>query len=196
VSGSTGDEQALYVLLAAAGMRISEALALEKEHFVNDGQTIVVSQQVDRDMPRIVRYLKTDAGTREVDLSTEVAEYLRGFISGKSGLLFETRNGTPYLHNNLEQTAYKLLELTRKGWDSMPFVGSERHGSEEKGVRRTSTTFGWDTNPRQCPNSTPEWSSSWTAVSMKPSESVSASRSQASKLLQVLQEFRKKSNSN
>ena len=103
VSGSTGDEQALYVLLAAAGMRISEALALEKEHFVNDGQTIVVSQQVDRDMPRIVRYLKTDAGTREVDLSTEVAEYLRGFISGKSGLLFETRNGTPYLHNNLEQ---------------------------------------------------------------------------------------------
>ena len=103
VSGSTGDEQALYVLLAAAGMRISEALALEKEHFVNDGQTIVVSQQVDRDMPRIVRYLKTDAGTREVDLSTEVAEYLRGFISGKSGLLFETRNGTPHLHNNLEQ---------------------------------------------------------------------------------------------
>ena len=103
VSGSTGDEQALYVLLAAAGMRISEALALEKEHFVNDGQTIVVSQQVDRDMPRIVRYLKTDAGTREVDLSTEVAEYLRGFISGKSALLFETRNGTPYLHNNLEQ---------------------------------------------------------------------------------------------
>ncbi len=103
VSGSTGDEQVLYVLLAATGMRISEALALETKRFVNDGRTIVISQQVDRDMPRIVRYLKTDAGTREVDLSTEVAEYLRAFVSGTNGLLFETRNGTPYLHNNLEQ---------------------------------------------------------------------------------------------
>jgi integrase len=103
VSGSTGDEQVLYVLLAATGMRISEALALESKRFVNDGRTIVVSQPVDRDMPRIVRYLKTDAGTREVDLSTEVAEYLRAFVSGTNGLLFETRNGTPYLHNNLEQ---------------------------------------------------------------------------------------------
>ena len=84
-------------------MRISEALTLETKRFVNDGRTIVVSLQVDRDMPRIVRYLKTDAGTREVDLSTEVAEYLRAFVSGTNGLLFETRNGTPYLHNNLEQ---------------------------------------------------------------------------------------------
>jgi len=200
VSGSTGDEQALYVLLAATGMRISEALALETKRFVNDGRTIVVSQQVDRDMPRIVRYLKTDAGTREVDLSTEVAEYLRAFVSGTNGLLFETRNGTPYLHNNLEQRwltpRLQAMGIDEKGMDFMPFVGSERHGSEQKGVRRTSTTFGWDTNPRQCPNSTPEWSSSWTVVSMKPSESVSVSWSQASKLLQVLQESRKKSNSN
>jgi integrase len=103
VSGSSGDEQTLYVLLAATGMRISEALALETKHFVNDGRTIEVSQQVDRDTPRIVRYLKTDAGTREVDLSTEVAEYLRGFTNGKIGLLCDTRNGTPYLHNNLEK---------------------------------------------------------------------------------------------
>jgi hypothetical protein len=78
----------------------SEALALEVKHFVNNGQTIVVSQQVDRDTPRIVRYLKTDACTREIEVSTEVAEFLRGFITGKSGLLFETRNSTPYLHNN------------------------------------------------------------------------------------------------
>jgi len=83
VSGSTGEEQALYVLLAAAATRISEALALETKHFANDGRTIEVSQQVDRDMPRIVRYLKTDAGTREVDLSTEVAEYLRAFTRAR-----------------------------------------------------------------------------------------------------------------
>jgi integrase len=103
VSKSEGDEQALYVLLAATGMRISEALALETKHFVNDGRTIQVCQQVDRDRPRIVEYLKTDAGSREVDLSKEVAEYLRSFINGKDGLLFPTRNGTPHLHNSLGQ---------------------------------------------------------------------------------------------
>ena len=94
---------ALYVLVAATGMRISEALALESKHFVNNCRTIQVYQQVDRDHPRIVEYVKTDAGFREVDLYTSVGEYLQGFISRKDGLLFETRNGTPYVHNNLEQ---------------------------------------------------------------------------------------------
>ena len=102
-SESEGDEQSLYVLLAATGMRISEALALESKHFVNNCRTIQVCQQVDRDHPRIVNYVKTDAGFREVDLCTAVGEYLQAFINLKDELLFETRNGTPYLHNNLEQ---------------------------------------------------------------------------------------------
>ena len=88
VSQSDGKEQALYVLLAATGMRISEALALESKHFVNDDRTIQACQQVDRDKPRIVEYLKTDAASREVDLSTQVAEYLRGFINDRKGLGF------------------------------------------------------------------------------------------------------------
>jgi integrase len=93
----------LYVLAAAAGMRISEALALEGKHFINNGRTIEVQQQVDRETPRIVSYLKTEAASRQIDLCPNVAEYLRTFIDGKDGLLFQTRNGTPYLHNNLEQ---------------------------------------------------------------------------------------------
>lgn len=83
-------------------MRISEALALEVRHVINDGHTIEVRQQVDRDKPRIVLHVKTDASYRDVDLSTSVAEYLRAFIDGRNGLLFKTRNDTPYLHNNLE----------------------------------------------------------------------------------------------
>jgi len=102
VKESSGEEQALYVLEAATGMRISEALALEAKHFINDGRTIQVRQQVDRDKPRIVLHVKTDASYRDVDLSTSAAEYLRAFINGRNGLLFKTRNGTPYLHNNLE----------------------------------------------------------------------------------------------
>jgi integrase len=102
VTESEGEEQALYVLLGATGMRISEALALEAKHFVNDGRTIEVRQQVHRKKPVIVKYLKTDAACRDIDLSKQIAEYLQEFISDKDGLLFETRNGTPYLHHNLE----------------------------------------------------------------------------------------------
>jgi hypothetical protein len=58
----------------ATGMRISEALALESKHLVNNCRTIQVYQQVDRDRPRIVKYLKTDAAFREVDLCTAVGE--------------------------------------------------------------------------------------------------------------------------
>ncbi len=102
VQDSKGDEQGLYVIEGAAGMRISEALALEKKHFINNCRTIRIQQQVDRDNPRIVEYLKTDAAYREVDISEEVAMYLRAFLEGKDGLLFQTRNGTPYLHNSLK----------------------------------------------------------------------------------------------
>ncbi len=49
-----------------------------------------------------MKYLKTDAAYRDVDLHADIAEYLQKFISGKSGLLFKTRNGTPHLHNNIE----------------------------------------------------------------------------------------------
>jgi integrase len=84
-------------------MRISEALAVEAGHFTNNGRTIQVRQQVDRDHPRVVKYLKTDAASRDVDLSVEAAEYLRKYMDGSAGLLFKTRNNTPYLHNALEE---------------------------------------------------------------------------------------------
>ena len=103
VQESEGDEQALYILLASSGMRISEALAIETKHFVNDGRTIEVRQQVHREKPLIVSYLKTDSAYRDIDLHPEVAEYLRVFTSGKAGLLFRTRNGTPHLHHNIEE---------------------------------------------------------------------------------------------
>ena len=102
VEESEGEEQALYVLLAATGMRISEALALETKHITNHGRTIEVRQQVERDTPRIITCLKTNAAYRDVDLHPDVAEFLQRYIGDKRGLLFATRNGTPHLHNNIE----------------------------------------------------------------------------------------------
>src|SRR6266436_3984520 len=102
VEESKGEEQALYVLLAATGMRISEALGLETKHITNHGRTIGVRQQVERDTPRIITCLKTNAAYRDVDLHPDVAEFLQRYIGDKRGLLFATRNGTPHLHNNIE----------------------------------------------------------------------------------------------
>ncbi len=102
IAASTGQEQALYVLLAATGMRISEALALETRHFINGGRTIKVEQQVEKDRPRIVKTLKTSAGKREIDLHPDVADFLQRYAAGKTGLLFHTAQNTPRLYNNLE----------------------------------------------------------------------------------------------
>jgi integrase len=119
VQESEGDEQALYILPASSGMRISEALAVERRNFTNDGCTIQVRQQVHREKPLIVSYLKTDAAYRDIDLHREVAEYLRVFICGRDGLLFKTRNGTPHLHNNIEERwlteRLKALQLDEPG---------------------------------------------------------------------------------
>ena len=102
IKQSSGQEQSLYVLLAATGMRISEALALETHHFTNDGRTIVVEQQVEKDSAKLVKYLKTAAAKREVDLHPDIAEYLQRYTAGKTGLLLHTANNTPHLYSNLE----------------------------------------------------------------------------------------------
>ena len=102
IKASTGQEQALYVLLAATGMRVSEALAVEGRHFENEGRTITVEQQIQKDAPLVVKYLKTTAAKREVDLHPDIAEYLQCFAAGNTGLLFNTANGTPHLYGNLE----------------------------------------------------------------------------------------------
>ena len=92
IKQSSGQEQALYVLLAATGMRVSEALAVETRHFTNDGCTIIVEQQVEKDSAQVVKYLKTAAAKRHVDLHPDIAEYLQRYTAGKTGLLFHTAN--------------------------------------------------------------------------------------------------------
>ena len=116
IQESNSQEQALYVLLAATGMRVSEALALETRHFINNGRTIIVDQQVEKDAARIVQHLKTDAAKREVDLHPDIAEYLQAYMAGKTGLLFHTANGTPHLNSNLEDH-WLTPRLIKKGLD-------------------------------------------------------------------------------
>ena len=95
-------------------MRVFETLALETRHFMNGGRTIKVEQQVEKDCPRIVKYLKTSAAKREVDLHPDVAEFLHGYTAGKLGLRFHTARCTPHLYNKLEDR-WLTPRLTKMG---------------------------------------------------------------------------------
>jgi len=101
VSESNGDEQALYVIAAATGMRIAEILGLEARHIVNNGRTLVVEQSVNR-FGRLSG-LKTRAAKRNVDVGKAVGDYLLAFIDGKSGFLFKTKKATPLRAGNLRR---------------------------------------------------------------------------------------------
>jgi integrase len=105
-------------------MRVSEALAVEARHFTNGGRTITVEQQIRKDAPVVVKYLKTAASKRQVDLHPDIAEYLQRYSAGKTGLLFHTANGTPHLYGNLEdrwltpRLAKMGLDEKGMGWHS------------------------------------------------------------------------------
>jgi F0F1-type ATP synthase delta subunit len=73
------------------------AEASKARNFINDGRTILVEQQVEKDSPRMVKYLKTAAAKRQLDLLPDIAEYLQRYRAGKAGLLFHTANGTPHM---------------------------------------------------------------------------------------------------
>jgi hypothetical protein len=52
---------------------------------------------VEKDSAKLVKYLKTTAAKRDVDLHPDIAEYLQRYTTGKTGLLFHTANSTPRL---------------------------------------------------------------------------------------------------
>jgi hypothetical protein len=98
--------------------------SFKTRHFINDGHTIKVEQQVEKDAPLVAKYLKSDAAYREIDLHSAIAEFLRQCATGKSGLLFRTRRNTPHLYANLEdrwltpRLIRMRLEEEGMGWHS------------------------------------------------------------------------------
>lgn len=91
-------ERMLYILSCASGLRISEALALDREHLSDDCSVIYVRQQVKAN--KVVACLKTDAAWRDVDIHPVVAQMLRQYLSPNHGLLFPSRTGTPRSYSN------------------------------------------------------------------------------------------------
>jgi len=91
-------ERMLYILCCASGLRISETLALDREHLSDDCSVIYVRQQVKAN--KIVACLKTDAAWRDVDLDPVVAQFLWEYVGNSTGLLFPSRTGTPRSYSN------------------------------------------------------------------------------------------------
>jgi len=96
-------ERRLFLLLPSTGLRIDEALALEWSDLRNDGRTLSVTKQVNR-FGVVVQTLKTKSGKREIDLHPDVTKVLLADCPGsKSGLMFSTSNGSPFLAGNIEK---------------------------------------------------------------------------------------------
>ena len=163
-------------------MRISEALALEAKHFINGGRTILVQQQVGRDRPQIIPYVKTNSAYREVDLCTQVACYLRAFSNGRDGLLFRTRNGTPHLYHNLEERwltpKLKKMGLEQPGMRWHAFKRSREIWLRHKRCQREINNFWLAHKPKTMSELSPTCTKSWGFGCWRRSASALVSRSQ------------------
>jgi integrase len=113
LSRAEGQYRVLYALLAASGLRIGEALALEVQHFAKDG-TLSVCQGVWNGK---LQAPKTKSGIREVDLPQNVTEMLAEFIGDRSaGFIFRTSNGNTLGQSNvLRRSLHPILaEMNRE----------------------------------------------------------------------------------
>jgi integrase len=72
-----------FVLLAASGMRIGEALGLEiGKHISPDFSTLYVRQKVWNG--HVQPFLKTHNGTRDIDLHSSIAAMLKAFVGTRT----------------------------------------------------------------------------------------------------------------
>jgi integrase len=102
-------ERMLYILCAASGLRIGEALGIDIESISPDRSTIQIRQKVRK--CRVEDSLKTKNSEREIDLHASVADPLRDFIGTRKGLLFATGTGKPMSDSNFRNRfLHKRLE--------------------------------------------------------------------------------------
>jgi integrase len=97
ISAAKGQYRVLYMLLAATGLRIGEALALEVGHFRNGTLNVVQGLWGGK-----LQSPKTRAGVREVDLTGKLVQVLNKFIGDRtSGFIFRAANGRPLWQSNI-----------------------------------------------------------------------------------------------
>jgi len=106
ISMADGQFVVLYALLAATGLRVGEALALEVGHYQT--ATLSIRQTI---WNGSLQSPKTRSGIREVDLPQPIAAVLENFINGrKSGFIFRTETGSALGQSNvLRRSLHPIL---------------------------------------------------------------------------------------
>ena len=104
----TSQLRMLYILCAASGLRIGEALGIKVEKVVDSGRRIIIDGKIWRGIEQ--NFLKTINGDREIDLPENVATLLVQFIGNReSGLVFCTRRGKPLSQSNILRRSLHLI---------------------------------------------------------------------------------------
>src|SRR5215472_1850057 len=108
ISKAEGQDRLLYALLAGSGLRIGEAFALR----VEDVSNTVLRVRASAWEGELCDWTKTEAGMREVDLHSSLAETLRGHIGSRTtGLVFPSERGTPLRKSNrLRRSLHPILK--------------------------------------------------------------------------------------
>jgi integrase len=100
VQRATRSYRMLFILCAAGGLRIGEALGIDIGNISPDCSTIVIKQKAWKG--EIHDYLKTPSGDRVIDIHPNVAAMLKEYIGTRSsGLLFRSRTGKQLWQSNI-----------------------------------------------------------------------------------------------
>lgn len=115
----------LYFFCAITGMRVSETIAVEiDKHIEPDCSIIYVRQQREKRVNRVKEHLKTESGSRDVDIHPDAAVVLRNFIgSRKSGFLFQTPRGTMFDPNNIVRESLGSILKAMGRWRTIGSKG-------------------------------------------------------------------------
>ena len=153
--------RALIVLLADAGLRINEALALTQSSLVEreDGG---MSVRVEQSLHRAGRHLepgptKTAAGIRTVVLMGATAGAIRAHLrhhvdEGPSAILFPAPGGSGFARDTAlarllaaahERVGIIIPEGTSGGWHALRHYSAARYGQAGATTRALMTRYGW-----------------------------------------------------
>lgn len=153
--------RALVVLLADAGLRINEALALTRSSIIEreDGG---MSVRIEQSLHRAGRHLepgptKTTAGVRTVALMAATATTMRAHLrhhvdEGPSAILFPAPGGSGYARDTaltrMLTAAHEHAEIVippgmSGGWHALRHYSATRYGQAGATTRALMTRYGW-----------------------------------------------------
>ena len=153
--------RALVVLLADAGLRINEALALTRASIL-DREDGGMSVRVEASLHRVGRHLeagptKTAAGVRTVALMASTATTMRAHLHHHVGqsrqeILFPARGGSGYARDTAltrilvaaqARAGIEIPDGQTGGWHALRHYSATRYGQAGATTRALMTRYGW-----------------------------------------------------